>query len=275
MTGWKYFAIFSLFFVPSTVFSKSHKYWDRDLTILLAEGAEDCYFLPNIKATNEIDIEYQVTNTKSVYTSGDLRISGRIFDPRGIEVASDDRSDYGSHSFTAQYDGDYKICLNNAVGSPGEKTVYLEVEVSERSTPKKVPDLPDLSNGEAEDHDDYDDLYNYEYDEDEYIEEDDMKNMREQDKEIMKSYDMKVSEIKTVLQELRQHIGKAQHYNSLTNSMKLKDYNLLVNSLSRVNMWSVVHIVVLIFAGLSQVYVVRSLFDDKMNMVRKVFGSGR
>ena len=216
-----------------------------------------------------------MTNTKSVYTSGDLRISGRIFDPRGIEVASDDRSDYGSHSFTAQYDGDYKICLNNDVGSPGEKTVYLEVEVSERSTPKKVPDLPDLSNGEAEDHEDYDDLYNYEYDEDEYIEEDDMKNMREQDREIMKSYDMKVSEIKTVLQELRQHIGKAQHYNSLTNSMKLKDYNLLVNSLSRVNMWSVVHIVVLIFAGLSQVYVVRSLFDDKMNMVRKVFGSRR
>ena len=212
---------------------------------------------------------FQVTNTKSVYTSGDLRISGKIFDPRGVQVASDDKSDYGSHSFTAQYDGDYKICLNNAIGSPGEKTVYLEVEVSERSV-KKPEKLP-----EAGDEEDYDDLYNYEYDEDEYIDDEDMKNMREQDKELVKSYDLKVSEIKTVLQELRQHIGKAQHYNSLTNSMKLKDYNLLVNSLSRVNMWSIVHIAVLIFAGLSQVYVVRSLFDDKMNMVRKVFGSGR
>ena len=204
-----------------------------------------------------------------MYTSGDLRISGKIYDPRGVQVASDDKSDYGSHSFTAQYDGDYKICLNNAIGSPGEKTVYLEVEVSERSV-KKPEKLP-----EAGDEEDYDDLYNYEYDEDEYIDDEDMKNMREQDKELVKSYDLKVSEIKTVLQELRQHIGKAQHYNSLTNSMKLKDYNLLVNSLSRVNMWSIVHIAVLIFAGLSQVYVVRSLFDDKMNMVRKVFGSGR
>jgi len=268
--GWKHFVIISLFFTSSTVYSKSHKYWDRDLTVLLAEGAEDCYFLPNIKATNEVDIEYQVTNTKSVYTSGDLRISGKIFDPRGVQVASDDKSDYGSHSFTAQYDGDYKICLNNAIGSPGEKTVYLEVEVSERSVkkPEKLPEAGDED-------EDYDDLYNYEYDEDEYIDDEDMKNMREQDKELVKSYDLKVSEIKTVLQELRQHIGKAQHYNSLTNSMKLKDYNLLVNSLSRVNMWSIVHIAVLIFAGLSQVYVVRSLFDDKMNMVRKVFGSGR
>ena len=148
--------------------------------------------------------------------------------------------------------------------------MYLEVEVSERSVkkPEKLPEAGDED-------EDYDDLYNYEYDEDEYIDDEDMKNMREQDKELVKSYDLKVSEIKTVLQELRQHIGKAQHYNSLTNSMKLKDYNLLVNSLSRVNMWSIVHIAVLIFAGLSQVYVVRSLFDDKMNMVRKVFGSGR
>ena len=98
-----------------------------------------------------------------MYTSGDLRISGKIFDPRGVQVASDDKSDYGSHSFTAQYDGDYKICLNNAIGSPGEKTVYLEVEVSERSV-KKPEKLP-----EAGDEEDYDDLYNYEYDEDEYI----------------------------------------------------------------------------------------------------------
>lgn len=59
--GWKHFVIISLFFTSSTVYSKSHKYWDRDLTVLLAEGAEDCYFLPNIKATNEVDIEYQVS----------------------------------------------------------------------------------------------------------------------------------------------------------------------------------------------------------------------
>ena len=59
--GWKHLLTITLFFIPASVFSKSHKYWDRDLTVLLAEGAEDCYFLPNIKATNEIDIEYQVS----------------------------------------------------------------------------------------------------------------------------------------------------------------------------------------------------------------------
>ena len=63
---WKNFVIFSLFFSSSTVYSKSHKYWDRDLTVLLAEGAEDCYFLPNIKATNEVDIEYQVSENYEI-----------------------------------------------------------------------------------------------------------------------------------------------------------------------------------------------------------------
>ena len=64
--GWKHFVIISLFFTSSTVYSKSHKYWDRDLTVLLAEGAEDCYFLPNIKATNEVDIEYQVSENYEI-----------------------------------------------------------------------------------------------------------------------------------------------------------------------------------------------------------------
>jgi len=245
------------------------KYWDRSLTILLAEGQEDCYFLPNVKATNEVDVEYQVTNTKSVYTSGDLKISGRVFDPRGVQIASDDSSDYGSHSFTAQYDGDYKICLDNRYVSAGDKTVYLEIEVSEKAPPRNVDNLPNGEEGELED----DDVYNYDYDEDEYIEEDEMKNMREQDKELVKTFDLSVKEIKHVLQELRQHVGKAQHYQSLMNSMKAKDFHHLTHSLSRVNMWSFVHVTVLIFTGLTQVYVVRSLFDDKMNMVRKVFRS--
>ena len=212
-----------------------------------------------------------MTNTKSVYTSGDLKIAAQVFDPRGVQIASDDSSDYGSHSFTAQYDGDYKICLDNRYVSAGDKTVYVEIEVSEKRPERHVKELPDGEEGDEED----DDVYNYDYDEDEYIEEDEMKHMREQDKEIVKTYDLEVKEIKHVLQELRQHVGKAQHYQSLMNSMKAKDYHLLSHSLSRVNMWSFVHITVLIFTGLIQVYVVRSLFDDKMNMVRKVFGSKR
>ena len=94
-----------------------------------------------------------------------------------------------------------------------------------------------------------------------------MKHMREQDKEIMKTFDIKVSEIKAVLQDLRQNLGKAKHYQDLMNSGLTRDYHVLINSLRRVDVWSFVHVFVLICTGLIQVYVVRSLFDDKMNMV--------
>jgi protein ERP2 len=116
-------------------------------------------------------------------------------------------------------------------------------------------------------------VYNYDYEEDEYIDEEEMKGMRDQDKEIVKTFDIKVSEIKTVLQEIRQHVGKAKHYQDLMNSVKTRDYHFLTHTLKRVNMWSFVHLAVLIFTGMVQVYVVRSLFDDKMNFVRKVFRS--
>ena len=38
----------------------AQKYWDRSITILLPEGQEDCYFLPNVKAKQDVDIEFQV-----------------------------------------------------------------------------------------------------------------------------------------------------------------------------------------------------------------------
>ena len=55
----KYLVTLAAIFVPTSVFA-AQKYWDRSLTILLAEGKEDCYFLPNIKTTQEVDVEYQV-----------------------------------------------------------------------------------------------------------------------------------------------------------------------------------------------------------------------
>ena len=55
----KYLVTLAAIFVPTSVFA-AKQYWDRSLTILLAEGKEDCYFLPNIKQTQEVDVEYQV-----------------------------------------------------------------------------------------------------------------------------------------------------------------------------------------------------------------------
>ena len=38
----------------------SQKYWERSMTLLIAQGQEDCYFLPNVKAKQNVEIEFQV-----------------------------------------------------------------------------------------------------------------------------------------------------------------------------------------------------------------------
>lgn len=56
-----------------SVFSAA-KYWDRSITILLAEGQEDCYFVPNVKTTNEVDVEYQVCIREKVIIQGSFYV---------------------------------------------------------------------------------------------------------------------------------------------------------------------------------------------------------
>ena len=77
-----------------------------------------------------------MTNTKSAYGSGDLKIAARIYDPRGTILNTFDNSDYGSHFIEASMNGDYKICLDNRYVSRGDKQVYLELTVSEKSKEK-------------------------------------------------------------------------------------------------------------------------------------------
>ena len=79
-----------------------------------------------------------MTNTKSVYGSGDLKIAGRIYDPRGTLLNTFDNSDYGSHYIEASVDGDYKVCLDNRYVSRGDKHVFLEITVSANSNDKST-----------------------------------------------------------------------------------------------------------------------------------------
>ena len=44
----------------------TQKYWDRSITVLIPEGQEDCYFLPNVKITQEVDIEFQVRTSNTI-----------------------------------------------------------------------------------------------------------------------------------------------------------------------------------------------------------------
>lgn len=51
--------LLALFFIPNAV-SVVGKTWHRSMTFVVDAGMEDCYYLPNVTAGQNIDLEYQV-----------------------------------------------------------------------------------------------------------------------------------------------------------------------------------------------------------------------
>ena len=96
-------------------------HWGLSITLVVPEGTEDCYFLSDVRRNKKISIEYRVTNTKSVWAGKNVMIGFHVFDPRGGKVAGVDRSVSRSYFFNANFDGDYKICVDNQSSSPGKR----------------------------------------------------------------------------------------------------------------------------------------------------------
>ena len=258
----------------------SQPYWGTSLTLIVFEGRVDCYFLPDIKRSKEISVEFRVTNTKTIWRSGtNVDVEFNVADPKGQRVIENNKASTGSYFFTASFDGDYKICVDNTLQSAGNKAVYLQIEVADSL--KKMRRL--LAHGKAEP---TKDIVNSdgnsimkdtngvnENNPTNEVEDNDMAMFMEGDENMLESFGYKAAEIKMQLQEVRKNLRIASSIYNTVHQRSIRDYHLAVNSLQRVDFWSVVHLIILISTGLVQVYVMKSLFDDKINLVRKVFGN--
>ena len=65
------------------------------------------------------------------------------------------------------------------------------------------------------------------------------------------------------LKKIKDDINKAKHQQDLIRITDLKDRSIMEHNFERVNTMSMFYVVVLIVAGISQVVLVRSLFDEK------------
>lgn len=76
-------------------------------------------------------------------------------------------------------------------------------------------------------------------------------------------YDLKVQDIQEVINGVRNHLTKVRHIQEIIKSTEARDRNVVEENFFKVNTFSMIQIVIMIFAGLIQVVMVRSLFDDK------------
>ena len=123
-------ALFAKTLLTNLTFS-SQSYSSRAITMILSEGKQDCYYIPDIETSKELAIEFRVTNTRSVWAGSNIDVAFDVFSPHGNKLVSVDKSFHGSYILKTEVQGDYKICVDNRRLSPGNKAIYLKIEVAD------------------------------------------------------------------------------------------------------------------------------------------------
>merc|ERR1712226_285717 len=228
-----------LLLIPTTMARSKH----RQMTTEVAAGAEDCFFLPEVKVGQSIELEYQVTS--SSVATGNNDITARLLAPAPtltVLFESIMRND-GSFSGEAEESGDFKVCFDNKDSTWSDKILWFEINVEDPE-------------------DDY-------TDDDDYFDPEDWDNMVKENEDTESLFELKVEDIKTSIHAVRMKVGKMRHFQFMRGGSMSKDVHQAESNMSRLNFWSGLRLLLMLVVGVSQVYMVRQLFDDK-SVVQKM-----
>ena len=83
-------------------------------------------------------------------------------------------------------------------------------------------------------------------------------------------YGDEVEEMGQSLKTIRERMTKTRHLQEQIRAHEFRDRTIAEHNFERINFWSFVQVIVMIVAGLSQVLMIRSIFDEK-SPIRKIF----
>lgn len=72
--------------------------------------------------------------------------------------------------------------------------------------------------------------------------------------------------LQDTINNVKSRLGKSVQIQTVLRAFEARDRNLQESNFDRVNFWSVINLVVMMVVSAVQVYLVRSLFDDKRKM---------
>ncbi|MCJ8743609.1 hypothetical protein PDJAM_G00096090 [Pangasius djambal] len=154
-----------------------------------------------------------------------LDVDFYLSSPTGHILASDFRKSDGVHTVETE-DGDYMFCFDNTFSAVSEKIIFFELI------------LDNMDDGE--------------------------------DPESWKEYvqgadllDMKLEDIMDTINSVKARLGKSLQIQTVLKAFEARDRNLQESNYERVNIWSFTNMVVMVVVSCVQVYLLRSLFDDK------------
>lgn len=168
---------------------------------------------------------------------GDLDITFRLADPTGRILIIDYKKSENNHRIEAEVDGDYRFCFDNTFSSYNTKTIFFELIIENDN----------------------------EWDSNENL-----------DVQPDLVYDNHMQEFEEILNEIRSHLKKAKHFQDLIKSTEARDRNLAEENYFKVNTFSFIQLTLMLFVGIIQVIMVKSLFDDssRVHKIWKNFDQG-
>ncbi|NXW55429.1 TMED1 protein, partial [Eurystomus gularis] len=127
--------------------------------------------------------------------------------------------------------GDYKLCFDNSFSTISEKLVFFEL-------------IFDSAQDEEDEEGDEGDAW--------------VEAAEPED-----ALDVKIEDIKESIETMRSRLERSIQMQTLLRAFEARDRNLQESNLGRVNFWSAVNLAVLVVVAFLQVYLLKSLFEDK------------
>ncbi|CAJ0920187.1 unnamed protein product [Ranitomeya imitator] len=161
-----------------------------------------------------------------VLDGASLDIDFYLYSPSGVQILSEERQSDGVHTLET-IDGDYQFCFDNTFSRMSEKVIFFEL-------------ILDHMGEEGEEQEDWKN----------YVIGSDL-------------LDMKLEDILETINSVKARLGKSLQIQTLLKAFEARDRNIQESNYDRVNFWSMVNLVVMVVVCVSQVYMLRSLFEDK------------
>ncbi|XP_028588527.1 transmembrane emp24 domain-containing protein 5 [Podarcis muralis] len=152
-----------------------------------------------------------------------LDIDFHLLSPKGEALVFEQRKSDGVHTVETE-DGDYMFCFDNTFSTLSDKVIFFEL-------------ILDNMGDEEEDWKNY-------------ITGTDL-------------LDMKLEDILESVNSVKSRLSKSIHIQTLLKAFEARDRNIQESNFDRVNFWSMVNLAIMVVVSAVQVYMLRSLFEDK------------
>uniref|UniRef100_A0A8D0DPA8 Transmembrane p24 trafficking protein 5 n=1 Tax=Salvator merianae TaxID=96440 RepID=A0A8D0DPA8_SALMN len=153
-----------------------------------------------------------------------LDVDFQLVSPKDETLVFEQRKSDGIHTVETE-DGDYMFCFDNTFSTLSEKVIFFELILD---------------------------------------------NMGDEEQEDWKKYitgtdllDMKLEDILESVTSVKSRLSKSIQIQTLLRAFEARDRNIQESNFDRVNFWSMVNLTVMVVVSAVQVYMLKSLFEDK------------